>query len=68
MSFFPEMLHSTKSVNFSQMYNFLLLTQCLRGRGVEPFGVSHANAILTKQRNRLNLDERSDLLLKLINL
>jgi len=50
------------------MYNFLLLTQCLRGRGVEPFGVSHANAILTKQRNRLNLDERGDLLLKLINL
>jgi len=50
------------------MFNFLLLTQCLYGRGVEPFGVNHENAILTKQRNRLNLDERGDLLLKLINL
>ncbi|KAF2349714.1 hypothetical protein FHG87_019533 [Trinorchestia longiramus] len=30
-------------------------------------GFSHANAILTKQRNRLNLENRSDLRLKLTN-
>ncbi|KAF2366290.1 hypothetical protein FHG87_002943 [Trinorchestia longiramus] len=30
-------------------------------------GFSHANAILTKQRNRLNLENRGDLLLKLTN-
>ena len=31
-------------------------------------GFSHANAILTKQRSRMNLEERGDLLLKLTNL
>ena len=31
-------------------------------------GFSHANAVLTKQRNRLNLEERGDLRLKLTNL
>ncbi|KAF2348263.1 hypothetical protein FHG87_020981 [Trinorchestia longiramus] len=30
-------------------------------------GYSHANAILTKQRNRLNLENRGDLRLKLTN-
>ncbi|KAF2358935.1 Ribonuclease H-like domain [Trinorchestia longiramus] len=30
-------------------------------------GFSHANAILTKQRNRLNLENRGDLRLKLTN-
>ena len=31
-------------------------------------GFSHANAVLTKQRNRLSLEERGDLRLKLTNL
>ena len=31
-------------------------------------GFSHANAVLTKQRNRLKLEERGDLRLKLTNL
>lgn len=31
-------------------------------------GFSHANAILSKQRNRLNLEERGDLRLKLTNI
>jgi len=30
-------------------------------------GFSHVNAILSKQRNRLNLEERGDLRLKLTN-
>ena len=31
-------------------------------------GFGHANSILTKERNRINLEERGDLRLKLINI